>query len=375
MDFGLNEQQEMMQTLARDFLAGEYPDKVLKAMVKDEQGYTPELWKKMADTNLMGLSIPEKYGGVGDFLDLIVVLGEMGRVCFLGPYFATVVLGASAIMEAGSDEQKQKYLAGIAEGKIIMTLGLCETTAKYTADEVKLKAVSQGDSNVLNGTKIFVPDAQAANYAICAVRTESKKTPEDGITLFIVDINTPGITVKPYKTVAGDKQGEITFENVKVSAENMLGEVNKGWGYVEKVLQKANVARCAEMVGMAEQALKIALDYAKERIAFGHPIGAFQSIQHRFADMLIDIDGAKFATYQAAWRINEGLDAAKETAAAKAFVSQACRRVMASAHQVFGAIGFTEDHILHYYTKRTRAYEFSFGGVDIQLDKLAELYK
>jgi 3-oxocholest-4-en-26-oyl-CoA dehydrogenase beta subunit len=375
LDFGLNEQQEMMQTLARDFLAGEYTDKVLKAMVKDERGYTPELWKKMAETNLMGLSLPEKYGGVGDFLDLIVVLEEMGRVCFLGPFFSTVVLGASAIMEAGSDEQKQKYLSGIAEGKIIMTMALCESAASYKDDEIKLKAVAQGDSYVLNGTKIFVPDAQAANYAICAVRTKDTPRPEDGITLFIVDLNTVGITVKPYQTVAGDKQGEILFKNVKVSARDILGEVNKGWRYIEKVLRKANVARCAEMVGMAEQALKMTLEYAKERIAFGHPIGAFQSLQHRCADMLIDIDGAKFATYQAAWKINQGLDAAKETAAAKAFVSQACRRVMASAHQVFGAIGFTEDHILHYYTKRARAYEFSFGGADMQLEKLAELYR
>jgi len=375
LDFGFNEQQEMMQTLAKDFLASEYTDKVLKAMVKDEKGYTTELWQKMAATNLMGLSLPEKYGGVGDFLDLIVVLEEMGRVCFLGPFFSTVMLGASAIMEAGSDEQKQKYLTGIAEGKIIMTMALCESAASYKAEEIKLKAVSQGDSYVLNGTKIFVPDAQSANYVICSARTENTKKPEDGITLFIVDLNTVGITVKPYQTVAGDKQGEIIFENVKVSAKDILGEVNSGWGYIEKVLRKANVARCAEMVGMAEQALKITLDYAKERMAFGHPIGAFQSIQHRCADMLIDIDGSKFATYQAAWKINQGIDAARETAAAKAFVSQACRRVMASAHQVFGAIGFTEDHILHYYTKRVRAYEFSFGGADAQLEKLAALYR
>jgi alkylation response protein AidB-like acyl-CoA dehydrogenase len=129
------------------------------------------------------------------------------------------------------------------------------------------------------------------------------------------------------------------------------------------------------MVGLAQQALKMTLDYAKERIAFGHPIGAFQSIQHRCADMLIDVDSSRFATYQAAWRLNEGLDAAKEAAAAKAWVSQACRRVMTSAHQVHGAIGFTEDHILHYYTKRARAYEFSFGGVDAQLEKLAEQYR
>ena len=375
MDFGLNEQQEMMQALARDFLAGEYTDKVLKAMVKDEQGYTPELWKKMMEMNLMGLSVPEKYGGVGDFLDLIVVLEEMGRVCFLGPYFSTVVLGASAIMEAGSDAQKQQYLTGIAEGKSIITLALTEATAKYTADAIQVKAKSQGSNFVINGTKMFVPDAHVADYIICAARTGETAKPEDGITLFIVDANAPGLTRKPLKTVAGDKQCEVVFDNVKVSGKNVLGGVNKGWAYVEKVLQRANVARCAEMVGLAQQALKLTLDYAKERIAFGHPIGAFQSIQHRCADMLIDVDGSKFVTYQAAWRINAGLPAAKEVAAAKAWVSQACRRVMVSAHQVHGAIGFSEDHILHFYTKRVRAYEFSFGGTDYQLEKLAEQYR
>jgi alkylation response protein AidB-like acyl-CoA dehydrogenase len=367
LDFGLNEQQEMMQTLARDFLTAEYTDKVLKAMVNDEKGYTPELWKKMAEMNLLGLSLPEKYGGVGDFLDLAVVLEEMGRVCFLGPYFSSIVLGASLIMQAGNEEQKQKYLPGIAEGKITMTLALNETTDNYIADEVKLKATVKGNSYILHGTKIFVPDVKAANYIIVATRTDKD------ITLFIIDVKTIGVTIKPYQTVAGDKQGEIMFENVKVSAKNMLGDANQGWQNIEKALQKANVARCAEMVGLAEQALKITLDYAKERKAFGHPIGAFQSIQHRCADMKVDIDGARFVTYQAAWKINAGLDAMQETAVAKAFVSQACRRVMHSAHQVFGAIGFTEDHILHYYTKRARAYEFSFGGADAQLAKIAAL--
>jgi alkylation response protein AidB-like acyl-CoA dehydrogenase len=369
MDFGLNEQQEMMQTLAKDFLASEFTDKVLKAMVQDENGYTHELWQKMAETNLLGLSLPEKYGGVGDFLDLIVVLEEMGRVCYLGPYFSTVVLGGSAIIDAGNEEQKQKYLTDIAKGTIIMTLALNESVGKYEPDEIQLKAESKADFYILNGIKIFVPDVQSANYVICAAKTEK------GITLFIVDVNSPGITVKPYKTVGGDKQGEIIFDNVKVPTKDMLGEVNKGWDYIEKVLQKANVAHCAEMVGMAEQSLKLTLDYVKERIAFGHPIGAFQSIQHRCADMKMDIDGTRFATYQAAWKINKGMDAAKETAIAKAFVSQACKRVMHSAHQVFGAIGFTEDHILHYYTKRTRAYEFSFGGAEEQLEKIAALYR
>jgi alkylation response protein AidB-like acyl-CoA dehydrogenase len=367
VDFALNEQQEMMQTLARDFLASEYPDKVLRAMVSDEKGFTPELWRKMAATNLTGLSIPEEYGGVGDFLDLTVVLEEMGRACFISPFFTTVVLGAGAIMEAGNEDQKKRYLPAIAEGKSIVTVALAEESGQYTADAIKIKAVPQGKDYVINGVKMFVPDAQAADLIIIAARTG------DGVTLFIVDINTPGITVKPLQTVAGDKQSEVAFNNVKVAGEDVLGEVDKGWPCLEKILQRANVARCAEMVGLAQQALNLSLDYAKERTAFGHPIGAFQSIQHRCADMLVDVDGARFTTYQAAWRLNEGLEAAREVAIAKAWVSQSCRRVMHSAHQVHGAIGFTEDHILHFYTKKVRASEFSFGDVNHHLRKLAAL--
>jgi len=371
VDFGLNEQQEMMQTMARDFLAAEYPDKVLKAMVKDEKGYTPELWKKMQEMNLMGLSLPEQYGGVGDFLDLVVVLEEMGRVCFLSPYFSTVVLGAGILIEAASEEQKKQYLPAIAEGKKIVTLALTEQSGQYSADAIQAKAMQQGNDYIINGIKLFVPDAQNADYIICAARTSDA---EDGISLFILESDAARLTINPLKTIGGDKQAEIKLGNVKIPAVNILGGVNNGWLYIEKILQRANVARCAEMVGMAEQALKLTLDYAKERIAFGHPIGAFQAIQHRCADMLMDLESSKFVTHQAAWKINSGLPAAKEVALAKAWISQACKRIMVSAHQVHGAIGFTEDHILHYYTKRTRACEFSFGGADAQLEKLAGLY-
>ncbi len=374
MDFALNEQQEMMQTLARDFLTSEYPDKILRAMAADEKGYTPELWKKMVEMNLHGLSIPEEYGGVGDFLDLTVVLEEMGRACFISPFFSNIVLGASAIMESGSDEQKQKYLPEIAEGKSIITLALTEESVKYTPDAIQVKAARQGGDYVINGTKLFVTDAGAADYLICVARTGEGGNPEEGVSLFILDINTPGISCKPLNIISGDKQAEVTFDNVKVSGDNALGEIDKGWPRVEKIFQKANAARCAEMVGLAQQALNISLDYAKERMAFGHPIGAFQSIQHRCADMLIDIDGSRFATYQAAWRINEGLPSAREVAIAKIWTGRACSRVMHSAHQVHGAIGFTEDHILHYYTKKARFSEFSFGGVDYHLERLAALY-
>jgi 3-oxocholest-4-en-26-oyl-CoA dehydrogenase beta subunit len=364
LDFALNEQQEMMQTLARDFLASEYPEKVLRATVKDEKGFMPELWRKMASTNLLGLSIPEEYGGVGDFLDLTVVLEEIGKACFLGPFFATVVPGAGAIMEAGNEAQKKKYLPGIAGGKSIVTLAVAETRGKYTEEGIEMKGERRGVDFILNGTKLFVPYAQTADFIICAARTG------EGITLFIVDIKTPGIIVKQLKTISGDKQCEVIFHNVKVPGRDVLGEIGRGWPYIEKILERASVALCAEMVGMAEQVLKLTLEYAKERKAFGHPIGAFQSIQHRCADMFMDVEGSKYLTYQAAWRINERLPAAQETAIAKGWVGQACRRVMSSAHQIHGAIGFSEDHILHFYTKKASANAFSFGDVNEQLGKI-----
>jgi len=262
-------------------------------------------------------------------------------------------------------------LPDIAEGKSILTLALTEPPARYTADAVTVKAKPQNGGFVIQGTKLFVPDAHVSDYLVCVARTKEAGNPQDGITLFLVDIKSPGISCKLLKTIAGDKQCEVTFDNARVSEESVLGEVDKGWPYVEKVLAKAAVARCAEMVGGAQQVLNMTLDYAKERMAFGHPIGAFQSIQHRCADMLVDVEGSRFVTYQAAWRLSEGLPAAKEVAIAKAWVSQAFRRVVNSSHQIHGTIGFTEDHILHYYTKRARTNEFSFGDVDFHLEQLA----
>jgi alkylation response protein AidB-like acyl-CoA dehydrogenase len=371
VDFALNEQQEMMRTMARDFLAREYPEKLLREMAEDERGYTPELWRKMAEMNWTGLSLPEEYGGVGDFLDLTVVLEEMGRVCFISPFFATVVLGGSAIIEAARDDQKKRLLPDIASGKLILTLALTEPSARYTADAVTMKATPQNGGFIIQGTKLFVPDAHSSDFLICVARTKEAIDPKDGVTLFLVDSQTPGISYTPLKTISGDKQCEVTFDNVRVLEESVMGEVDKGWPCVERVLARAAVARCAEMVGGAQRVLEMTLDYAKERTAFGHAIGAFQSLQHRCADMLVDVEGSRFVTYQAAWRLNEGIPAAKETALAKAWVNQAFRRVVTSSHQVHGAIGFTEDHILQFYTKRAKAHEFSFGDVNFHLEQLA----
>jgi alkylation response protein AidB-like acyl-CoA dehydrogenase len=369
LDFALDEQQEMLQAMARDFLAAEYPEKVMRAMAADEKGYTPELWGRMAGMNLLGLSLPEEYGGVGGFLDLAVVLEEMGRVCFLTPFFATVVLGAGIIMGAGSGAQQRQYLPGIAAGEKIVTLALTEDGG-FLPESIRAKSERCGDGFVINGRKLFAPDAGAADNIVCVARMGDN---QEDITLFMVDINQPGIKIQPLKTISGEKLYVVDFNDVAVGRDDVLGEIGQGSPAIERIIERAAVARCAEMVGICRQVLKMTLDYAKERVAFGHPIGAFQAIQHRCADMLVDTEGAWFATYRAAWRLNDDLTAVREVAAAKAWVGQACRRVCAAAHQVHGAIGFTQDHILHFYTRRASAGEASFGNRDFWLEKLGEL--
>lgn len=364
MDFALDEQQEMLQAVARDFLAVEWPEKVLRAMIADEKGYTPALWRRMADMNLLGLSLPEDCGGVGSFLDLAAVLEEMGRACFLTPFFAAVVLGAGVIMEAGSKAQKRQYLPAIAAGESIITLALAEETGGFTPESLQVKASRQGKDFIINGRKLFVPDAHVADRIVGAANTG------DSITLFIVDIKKSGVNILPMKTISVEKLCTVDFDNVAVRPEDVLGEAGKGWPAIEKIIERAAVARCAEMVGIARQVSKITFDYAKERAAFGHPIGAFQAIQHRCADMLVDAEGARLAAYQAAWRLSQGLPAAREVAIAKAWAGQACQRVCASAHQVHGAIGFTQDHILNLYTKKASAAASSFGDGDFWLEKL-----
>jgi len=357
----------MLQKSAREFLKDAYSDKILKEMAADEKGYTPELWNKMAELGWMALSIPEDYGGIGDFLDLTMVLMEMGRVGLISPFFSSVVLGGSALAAAGDEEQKQKYLPGISEGKLIFTLALLEDKGRYSADEIQTRALKQQGGFVLNGRKLFVTDGNSADYIICAARSDF------GITLFIVDAASAGLNRTLLNTITPDKQSELVFNNVAVPESAVLGEEGKGWEILEKIMARAAVARCAEMVGAAERVLDLTLTYAVDRNAFGHPIGAYQSVQHRCADMLIDIEGARNLTSQAAWYINEDLPYEKEVAMAKAWVSQAFRRVCTSAHQVHGAIGFTEDHVLHWYTRRARAGEVSFGDVNYQLEKVAGL--
>ena len=373
MNLAFTEEQEMLKKMAHDFLTDKLPKKVVKEIEESETGSLPELWREMAELGWMGLVFPEKYGGSGmNFLDLAVLLEEMGKACLPGPYFSTVILGGLTIADIGSEEQKKEYLPKIASGEKILTLALTEPSARYDAAAIETKATADKDGYVLNGTKLFVPDAHIADYMVVVARTDEKAKAEKGITLFIVAGKSPGITSKVLKTIANDKLCEVVFDKVKVPKGNILGELNQGWKEVQKIIQRAAVAKCCEIVGCIQQALDMTVSYAKERKQYDRPIGSFQVIQHYCADMATDVDGTRLSTYQAAWMLSEGLSCTKEVAIAKAWAGEACQRVMALAHQIHGAIGVTIDHDLQYYTRRAKAAEVSFGDASFYREIVAQ---
>jgi len=384
MDLGLSEEQEMLKNFARDFLEKECPEKLVRDMEEDEKGYSPELWQKMAEQGWQGLVIPPEYGGSGmTFVDLIILLEEFGRALVPGPFIPTVIGGAIPIMEMGSEAQKKEFLPKLAAGEMIMTLALTEPAGRFDAEGVELEAKAEGDSFVLNGTKLFVRDSHVSDYMVVAARTSAKggsasggkkgANPEDGITLLLVDSKSPGITHTLLKTIASDMQTEIKFEKVKVPKGNVLGQVDKGWAGVKNVMLKATVAECAYLVGLAQMDFEISVNYAKERVQFGRPIGAFQAIQHKCADMVTDVDGARFIMYKAAWSVSENEpDAEMDVHMAKAWCAEATRRVVAHGQQIHGGIGFTKDYKLQLYFRRQKAAELAWGDADYHRELVAD---
>jgi alkylation response protein AidB-like acyl-CoA dehydrogenase len=362
MNLTLSEEQEMLKTMARDFLTDKLPKTAVTEIEESAEGYLPEMWREMADLGWMGLALPEKYGGADmTFLDLAVLLEEMGRACLPGPFFSSVVLGGLPILDIGTEEQKQAYLPKIASGESIFTLALIEADGTCTADSIATKAAASGNDYIINGTKVFVPDANVADYMLYVARTREKGKPEDGITVFVVDAKSPGISNTVLKTMANDKLCEVVFDQVKVPKENILGKLDEGWSEVQKIIERAAVAKCCEMVGCIQKALEMTVDYAKDRKQYGRPIGSFQVIQHYCADMATDVDGTRLSTYQAVWMMSEGLPCTEKVAIAKAWAGEACGRVMALAHQIHGAIGCTIDHDLQFYTRRAKGAELTFG--------------
>ncbi|MBM4331375.1 MAG: acyl-CoA dehydrogenase [Deltaproteobacteria bacterium] len=366
MDFRFSDEQKMLRESARSFLETECPKTFVREMERDEKGYTPEFWRKMAGLGWMGIIFPESYGGIGgDFLDLLILLEEMGRACLPGPFFSTVVLGGLTILDAGNQSQKEEFLKRIAKGEMVLTLALTEpATTQYDPTLITVKARAEKNHYLINGTKLFVPDAHVADYLICVARTKGEFNSKSGITLFLVDAKSPEIKWELLKTVARDRQCEVIFQKVKVPQENILGRLDEGGAQIEKILQKAALAKCAEMIGGAQFVLDMCVSYAKEREQFGRPIGTFQAVQHHFANMLIDLEGGRHITYKAGWMVSKEIACTMQVAAAKAWVSEACKRVASLGHQIMAGTGYMEEHDMPLYSRRAKGAEFAFGDAN-----------
>ena len=250
----------------------------------------------------------------------------------------------------------------IARGELILALALAESTAECEASGIATHAVPDGNGYVINGKKLFVGDAHVADYILCAARTRESALPEEGITLFLVNANSPGVKSSVLETLGFDKQCQVVFCDVKTEGKMVLGKPNDGWSTVERTLEQAAAARCADMVGSARAAFESAVSYAKTRVQYGHPIGSFQAIQHHCANMAVDIDGAALITYEAAWAIDQGLpQKAKLVSMAESWVGEACQRVTLLGHQIHGGISFCRDHNMHLYYRRVRAGALTLG--------------
>ena len=372
MDFELNEDQRILQKSARDFLKKECIKDLVRTLADADPGHSTELWQKMAALGWMGLLVPEEYDGIGwSFVEQAVLLEEMGYALCPAPFISTTILGAQTLLMAGNEEQKRGILPNIVSGDLILTMALTESDGGCEPSSINLMAVKKKDEWVLNGIKLFVPDALTADYILCAARTGDGSTPEKGLTLFLVKTKDPGVNVTPLKTISKDKQYEISFTNVCLKPESIVGPVDGAWPAINAIINMEGLARSAETVGVMRAVLDMTVAYAKERVQFGRPIGSFQAIQHYLADMWVDILGARSLVMKAAWKLATGRPSDKATGMAKVMVGKAGRKATTTGHRIFGAIGFTMEYDLHLYHRRALANDPILGNSDFHYEQIA----
>jgi alkylation response protein AidB-like acyl-CoA dehydrogenase len=384
VNFAFSEEQEELRRSVRRYLEGKSPIPEVRRLMETTEGYDEAVWAQMGkELGLQALHIPERYGGQGySFVELVVVLEEMGRALLCAPFYASVCLAANAILNAGTEEEKQALLPGIASGDTIATLAFTEPNGRWDASGITMEAVPASDGpdgsagHTLSGTKMFVLDGHTAGLVVVAAR-QSGSEGTDGISFFTVDGGAEGLTRTPLPTMDQTrKQAKLEFSGVPAK---LLGpgvsptETGAGWPALSKTLDQAAVCLCAEMVGGAQRVLDMSVEYAKVRIQFGRPIGSFQAIKHKCADMLLEVESAKSAAYYAGWAAAEDNDELPVVASlAKAYCSDAYFHAAAENIQIHGGIGFTWEHDAHLYFKRAKSSEILLGDATYHRELLAQ---
>ncbi|MEZ5137081.1 MAG: acyl-CoA dehydrogenase family protein [Acidimicrobiales bacterium] len=367
MNFAFSEEQEELRNVVRQFLEAKSPESAVRELMETESGYDPEVWSQMGEQlGLQSLIVPEDFGGQGySYVELIVVLEEMGKVLLCAPYFSTVVLGANTLIHSGDDAAKAAHLPGIASGETIATLAFTEPNGRWDESGIEATATNDGGTWKISGTKMFVIDGHTANLVLVAARTGA------GVSIFAVDGDAAGLTRTPLATMDQTrKQAKLEFDGVEGT---LIGTDGGGWDILSTVLDLAAVGLAAEQVGGAQQCLDMSVEYAKVRVQFGRPIGSFQAIKHKCADMLLEVESAKSAAYYAGWCAAEMNDELPSVASlAKAYCSEAYFHAAAENIQIHGGIGFTWEHPAHLYFKRAKSSELLFGDPTYHRELLAQ---
>jgi alkylation response protein AidB-like acyl-CoA dehydrogenase len=367
MNFAFTDEQDELRRTVRSFLDSKSPESAVREQMEAESGFDAAVWSQMAEQmGLQGLHIPEEFGGSGfSYVELGIVLEEMGRSLLCAPFFSTVVLAANTLIHSGDDNAKKSYLPGIASGETIATVAFTEPNGRWDDSGIEATATASGDGYAISGTKMYVLDGHTANLVIVAARTDA------GIGLFAVDGGASGLTRTALSTMDQTrKQARLEFDNTPAT---LIGTDGEGWNVLSQVLDLVAVGLAAEQVGGAQKVLEMAVEYAKVRVQFGRPIGSFQAIKHKCADMLLEVESAKSAAYYGMWCASEMNDELPSVASlAKAYCSEAYFHAAAENIQIHGGIGFTWEHPAHLYFKRAKSSELLFGDPTYHRELLAQ---
>lgn len=374
MDFSLTEEQQLLCDSIARFVQNEYSFEARKAIVASPTGWSAKVWGQFAEMGLLGVAFAESHGGFGgSAVDVMVVMQELGRGMVVEPYLSTVVLGGGLVALAGTESQRQAILPGIAQGERRVALAFGEPHSRFDLHDVATQARRSGTEYVLSGRKAVVLHGAAADTLIVAARTAGAQRDAGGITLFLVDRNSRGVTVYDYRTIDGLRAADVSLEGVRLGADAILGPLDGGLPLLEHAVDLGAAALCAEAVGVMESLNALTLDYLKTRQQFGQPIGRFQVLQHRAVDMMMHAEQVKSIACLAAAKV-DSTDAAERrraVSAAKSLVGRSGRFVAKEATQLHGGMGVTLDLPAAHYSKRLTMIDFWLGDSDWHLDRFA----
>jgi len=377
MHFDFNEEQKLFRDASRKFLEAQCPATFVRDMMDHETAHDPGFWNKQVELGWTGMIIPEAYGGVeGTLTDMIVVAEEIGRAVMPGPFYATTVSGVTLITLAGSEDQKQQYLSPVADGSHLLTLAVLESGGRLSDKSIASFAHHQQGKFILNGEKLFVPDAHVTNTLIVAARTTRGAASGRGVSLFLVDAGSKGVKIEQMPSVDMSRRiCRVVLENVVLEEDKLLGDLDLAWPVIERAVELTHVPYCTELVGLADKTLEMVVEYLKIRVQFGRPVGVFQALQHRCADIMVHNELAKSLAYYACYATEKNLpDAPVSLAMAQAYCSETAQETISDGIQLFGGIGFTWEHDIHLYQRRALSLSLNMGTVEEQREKVAAAF-